>query len=143
MTTTMSTTTKKFAVSACLTMTVMAGGVATAAADDVSTPTIGSAEGIIWNPSHDEDLRNWNVCSGPAASWEWLLANFRDHGADIRESLSPNSLAELIGLPIRLLVQIPVYAIQDTLFHLPTTIGDILSYCSSARPITSGSISGS
>lgn len=99
----------------------------------------------LWFPSHGEELAIIPICSGPAATLDWLIANFSDHGSDlglylrthgdhIRQivtgSADPDRTLEYLMAPF---LQILVYAINDTNFHVPATLGDILGFCASAR----------
>lgn len=97
----------------------------------------------VWAPSHDEALAIIPLCQ-PLKLISWLDANFSDHGEDIGNflatrlpalfaaafSLNPWAAFQAILEPI---AQLPVYAINDTTFHVPATLGDILSFCASAR----------
>lgn len=99
----------------------------------------------LWSPSHAEELAIIPICSGPGATLDWLVANFSDHGSDIglylkthgahigqivAGSADPDQTLQYLLTPV---AQIPVYAINDTRFHVPPTVGDILSFCESAR----------
>lgn len=98
-----------------------------------------------WAPSHDEELALIPVCSGPIAFLQWLGPNLADHGADFAKFITDNFNLlraivnggaqpwRILELVLKPFVQVPVYAINDTLFHIPPTLGDILSFCSSAR----------
>ena len=108
----------------------------------VSTATIGDG---VWSPSHDESIALIPVCQGPLATLKWLGENFGDHGTDIGRFLAMNwtrlvaiatfSVDPYIALQYVLqpFLQLPVYAVNDTLFHIPPTLGDILTFCGSAR----------
>lgn len=99
----------------------------------------------LWSPSHDEELAIIPICSGPGATLDWLVANFSDHGSDlglylrthgarigqlVAGSADPEQTLQYLMEPV---LQILVYAINDTRFHIPPTLGDILSLCASAR----------
>lgn len=107
-----------------------------------ATPPFGDG---LWSPSHAEELAIIPICSGPGATLEWLVANFSDHGSGIglylrthgahigqilAGSADPDQTLQYLLTPV---LQVPVYAINDTRFHVPPTVGDILSFCASAR----------
>lgn len=94
-----------------------------------------------WDPSHDPSLAVIPICKGPAAVGEWLKLNFADHGNDIDAYIARNTtilqqlataqMNPFLG-PILLagaIVQIPVYAISDALFHLPATALSLATGC--------------
>lgn len=58
----------------------------------------------VWAPIDEEELAIIPICGGPFALLDWLVKNFSDHGGDI-----------------------------GTVFHVPATLGDILTFCSSLR----------
>ncbi|WP_392507240.1 hypothetical protein ACF3NT_08960 [Naumannella halotolerans] len=107
-----------------------------------SSPFTGDGE---WAPSHDEELAIIPICAGPVGFLKWLIPNFADHGRDLSKfvegnfellvailngSAQPWRVLELILKPF---LQIPVYAVNDTLFHIPATLRDILGFCASVR----------
>ncbi|MBE1874208.1 hypothetical protein [Myceligenerans pegani] len=98
-----------------------------------------------WSPSHDEETAIIPICSGPTATLDWLFVNFSDHGTDLGQFLTENAdhIVQIVTLssdPYETLqylltpfLQVPVYAINDTVFHQEATLGDILAFCESAR----------
>lgn len=109
-----------------------------------ATPSAVTGDGV-WAPSHDEALALIPVCSGPLATLDWLVANFTDHGRDIRLAIVTNVTAlrqiltfsanpyGLLRLAFQDILQAPVYAVNDTVFHQRATVSDILNYCASTR----------
>lgn len=129
-------------VAASLAIAPAATAAPAASAVGQSTPRAVIGDGV-WAPSHDEALAIIPLCQ-PFKLLSWLNANFTDHGKDIAKYLSENPAAlakallslnpaEALKLLLKDFVQIPVYAINDTTFHIPATLGDILSFCASAR----------
>lgn len=114
-------------------------------AEGTDTTTQSTTGDGVWAPSHDEALALIPVCSGPSATLDWLLANFTDHGRDIRLAIVTNVTAlrqlltfsadpyALLRLAFQDVLQAPVYAINDTIFHQTVTVADILNYCASTR----------
>ncbi|WP_031468929.1 hypothetical protein [Sciscionella sediminilitoris] len=98
----------------------------------------------VWSPSHDESIAIIPLCR-PLDLVDWLIKNFSDHGRDIAKFLGDNfntivhvvtvslNPFELIEKLFKDVLQIVVYAVNDTKFHVPATVGDILSFCKSAR----------
>lgn len=119
------------------------------AADAAPAPATGFSNGApgdgVWAPSHEEELAIIPICGGPFALLDWLVKNFSDHGSDIGTYLEVNGdhLRQAItnsSDPYKTLewalqpfLQIIVYAVNDTVFHIPATLGDILTFCSSLR----------
>lgn len=140
-------------IAAVLSISLLAGPAASAAS--VSTDSAvsqssqmrpkGTIGDGVWSPSHDESIAIIPVCQGPLAFIGWLNENFTDHGNDIAKFLRDNT-AELIRLAttspdpmaalklaLKPFLEIPIYAINDTKFHVPATLNDILHFCQSAR----------
>ncbi|WP_129789220.1 hypothetical protein [Promicromonospora panici] len=98
-----------------------------------------------WSPSHDEEAAIIPICSGPTTTLDWLFVNFSDHGNDLGLFLKTNSdhIKQVVTASanphqtLRYLLtpflQVPVYAINDTVFHQSATLGDVLAFCESAR----------
>ncbi|NYE95704.1 hypothetical protein FHU41_001954 [Psychromicrobium silvestre] len=120
-----------------------AAPVTTSSSPTQVAPRAATGDGV-WAPSHDEALAIIPLCQ-PLNLLNWLNQNFTDHGNDIAKFITAN-LASITGLlngssdpyaVLRLLLQdvlqVPVYAVNDTNFHIPATVGDILSFCESAR----------
>lgn len=119
-----------------------AAPVAAPAAVTVQTKKIGDGT---WVPSHDEKLAIIPICGGPVAVLDWLNKNFTDHGNDLGKFLKSNGTFikrlvsgasnpyEVLRFILMPFLQVPVYAVNDTVFHIPATLGDILSFCSSNR----------
>lgn len=124
------------------TATGLVGTILSALLPGSGTPSTGDGT---WSPSHDEATAIIPVCSGPSATLDWLFVNFSDHGDDLGTFLTTNSdhiIAVVTGSadPYQTLqylltpfLQVPVYAINDTVFHQEATLGDILAFCESAR----------
>ncbi|AJT42042.1 hypothetical protein [Psychromicrobium lacuslunae] len=130
------------AASLALAPAATAAPVATVAKVSQPAPRATIGDGV-WAPSHDEALAIIPLCQ-PLKLLSWLNANFTDHGKDIAKYLTENPAAlakallslnpaEALKLLLKDFLQIPVYAINDTTFHIPATLGDILSFCASAR----------
>ncbi|MBY4010522.1 hypothetical protein HQP04_13040 [Rhodococcus fascians] len=125
----------------------IASPVASAAPATTTGPTTQAAptgDGV-WAPSHDEALALIPVCSGPTATFSWLNANFTDHGNDVKAAIKRNtalvtSILTFSASPYQVLeglfvdvLQVPVYAVNDVVFHDPATVKDILTFCASTR----------
>ncbi|MDN5669068.1 MAG: hypothetical protein L0G87_11810 [Renibacterium salmoninarum] len=133
---------------------MLAGGLALAPAAAAETqaapPTTSPGEpgDGVWYPSHDESLAIIPICRGPLATLDWLNKNFSDHGRDSQKAFNTRSAQytawllgskdpyEFLALSYETVLQFPVYAINDTKFHVPATVKDILSFCASARSRT-------
>lgn len=99
----------------------------------------------VWSPTHEESLALIPVCSGPVATLKWLNLNFKDHGNDVRSALRTNFQMlvaivtftakpyDVLKLAFQDVLQVPVYAVNDTIFHQVPTVKDILSFCASTR----------
>lgn len=94
-----------------------------------------------WAPSHDESIAVIPLCKGPEAVGEWLDENFSDHGRDIDRYLERNwdvltalatnqrSIVSTTVLLSYAVLQIPSYALTDSLFHLPPTALSLATGC--------------
>ena len=94
-----------------------------------------------WKPSHDLTDQVIPICKGPGAVADWLYYNFSDHGRDIKKFLDDNysalekivrgqsSILTTPALLAKVVVQIPVYAVNDALFHLPPTTLSLATGC--------------
>ncbi|OLM09902.1 hypothetical protein Ae505Ps2_0023c [Pseudonocardia sp. Ae505_Ps2] len=94
----------------------------------------------VWSPSHDASLQRAPLCQGPFATLDWLDKNFAAHGRDGQAQLAANLAALQSGDPGKILgqaetslLQYPIYAVNDTLFHVPATVGDVAALCASPR----------
>ncbi len=132
------------AVATTATIAVAPAATAAPATSPAPSTTQQAGDGV-WSPSHDEKLALIPVCSGPAATSDWLYKNFTDHGRDIRSASDLNKAAivsilrfspdpfGLLKLAFRDVLQAPVYAVNDVKFHQTATVADILTFCKSAR----------
>ncbi|MDV8006924.1 MULTISPECIES: hypothetical protein [unclassified Rhodococcus (in: high G+C Gram-positive bacteria)] len=134
-------------IAAVLTLGVAPAAIAAPASDAAGqTPTISAVAGDgVWAPSHDEALALIPVCSGPLATLKWLNANFADHGTDIASALRRNVAMltailtftakpyDVLQLLFQDILQVPVYTVNDVVFHQVPTVKDILTFCSSTR----------
>lgn len=105
---------------------------------------IPSTDGF-WGPSHGNATAVIPICQGPVAVARWLDVNFSDHGKDAEAYLKRNgaTLTKLANGTLNPLTalynvgqaiwEIPVYAANDTLFHLPATAVNIISLCGLIR----------
>ena len=122
---------------------VPAADASTASPQTSATIVAGKIGDGVWTPSHDEALAIIPLCKGPAATLDWLNKNFTDHGRDIGLFLKTQAallklvaqgnswaLFQFVLTPV---LQVPIYAINDTTFHVPATLKDILSFCASSR----------
>lgn len=135
------------AVSAAAVLTLGIAPAAIAApAAEAPTPTVAAVAGDgVWAPSHEEALALIPVCSGPLATLKWLNSNFADHGNDIASALRRNvamltAILTFTAKPYDVLqllftdvLQVPVYAVNDVIFHQVPTTKDILTFCASTR----------
>lgn len=152
MKTTLRLSTASVAVATAATLAMAAAPAASAApaptvvaAPEKKTEWVYGWDSEYWKPSHAESTRIIPICQGPVAFLKWLEVNFGDHGKDLAGYVKRNTKA-LEGLatgkinpilaPILvgiLIVEIPVYALSDTIFHVPATAYDVLTLCSSVR----------
>lgn len=106
-----------------------------------AAPAVVTAGDGVWAPSHAEATRVIPLCKGPVAVAAWLKVNFSDHGRDIDAYIKRNStvltnLASGRSGPLitsvllsQAVLQIPSYAVNDALFHLPATTLSLATGC--------------